>query len=589
MTAQQKEKGDLLQNSFKSSFWNSHIKSANVTTKERLLGYFVGPLGIMTIQSVVYSYFNQYITDVLGFTADKGMWIASFLVIFPLLSKLLDAVTNVIMAKIMDKTTCRQGKLRPWFILSLPIVIASCIALFAVPKLGLTIQAVWIVIAYIMFYTVGYTMWYMPYEMMAPLSTRNIKQRQKNSVAGQIAKNMGAGTVSILFPTALALIGRLTGGDSRSSYFYIMTIICCIAIPITFIQYFYTRERITEERKNEFGVVNAKAEEPIKEASFKEQAIHCFKDKYWIMLVIMVLLYQILNALHTISQVYYSGWVISGNQYRQFAKMQSSFAMIALAPMGPGIIAVLALYHKIGRRKTMILGSLITLIGSIIAYIGAGNRGFVYGGSAIGGLGSITFQFLLMTFIGDCIDHVEYSQHLRVEGFTAAFVGFAECFSRGIGQSIFNMGLSAAGYTTPIQIGTSASGVALFADQTAAATNWINFAYQGSFILDAILFFVLFAFFFKIDNELPTVHDWLQEKKKQECAAKGIEYIPAQELEHREIEEQEKAAEEIRIKELKEKCEKNGLDFEKENNAFLEKREKERAKKLARKEKHKKV
>ena len=42
-----KEKKGLLANRFTSSFWDSKIKSANVTGKEKWLGYVVGPFGVM--------------------------------------------------------------------------------------------------------------------------------------------------------------------------------------------------------------------------------------------------------------------------------------------------------------------------------------------------------------------------------------------------------------------------------------------------------------------------------------------------------------------------------------------------------------
>ena len=50
-------------------------------------------------------------------------------------------------------------------------------------------------------------------------------------------------------------------------------------------------------------------------------------------------------------------------------------------------------------------------------------------------------------------------------------------------------------------------------------------------------------------------------------------------LERRESEEQDRQAEEIRVKELKEKCARKGLDFDKLNNKYLEKKAKKDAKK----------
>ena len=56
-----------------------------------------------------------------------------------------------------------------------------------------------------------------------------------------------------------------------------------------------------------------------------------------------------------------------------------------------------------------------------------------------------------------------------------------------------------------------------------------------------------------------------------EYAAQGLEYIPADELERREIELQKAEEEAARITDLKAKCEKKGLDFEAENKKYLDK------------------
>lgn len=576
------QKTGLLANWFTGKFWNSRITSANVSRKELWLGYVLGPFGIMVVQSIVNSYFNQYLTDTLGFTASKGAWIATFMVVFPLFSKFLDAATNYLMAKILDLTACRQGKLRPWFILSLPVIVVSTILMFWIPVQNIKAQAIWIVIAYNLFYSVGYTMWYMAYEMCAPLSTRNFKQRKNLSMAGQITKNMGSGTISIFFPTILTMLVSITGGLNQQGYLLVMSVVCCFAVPLTFIQYFYTRERITEERRVDLSA--AQENKPL-EKPFAEQLKACVKDKYWIMLIVMILAYQVLNAMRTNSQVFYAGWVVSGNAYGEYAAIQRRFSIIALAPMGPGIALLLPLIKKFGRRPVIVCGSVLAICGSALAFFTAGNTSGVYGGSAAAGLGAIAFIYTLTTFIGDAIDHVEYSQGIRVEGLTAAIVGFVHCFSNGIGQSLFNLGLMITGYTTPEQIGETAEGVALYADQPAAASAWINCAYQGSFLLMGILFFILFAFFFDIEKRMPVVRNTIEQRKKDECAALGIAYVSPQEKELQERQAQKEEAEANRIRELRERCEKKSLDFETENRIYLEKREK----KLARKRKAKKA
>ena len=577
------QKRGLLEKAFSSRRWDSRIKSANTTKAEMWLGYVIGPYGMLVMQSIVNSYYNQYLTDVLGFTAEKVAWMAGFMVLFPLLSKFLDAVTNLVMGKLIDKTTCRQGKVRPWLIISIPFLIISIILLFWMPFTGPEIQAAWVVFAYCLYYCVAFTIWNMAKELTPALSTRNVNQRKNNALAAEITKNIGTGLVSILFPMILTAFCALTNGNNAQGYLLTMAVIACIAVPLTFVQYFYTRERVTEERRNHAGLTaddQLKAEHTVqhREATMLQQFRVCIRDKYWVLFVLLVFFFNLAGNLRNISLVYYSGWVVQGNAYGEFASIQAKFQMIALSPMGPGILLMLPMAKRLGRRKTIWMGAILTVVGSVAAYLGAGRGMQIYAGTALAAIGNIAFSYMLMSYMGDVIDHVEWKTGVRCDGLTGSFASALLMFSVGVAQGVFNLGLMLSKYAQPVQTGVTAEGIKLFADQPAAATNWINLSYQGSFILIGVIVFFVFLLLFDIEDKMPTVSRELQDRRVVEFAAAGIEYIPADELQRREIEIQEKEAEENRIKELKEKCAKKGLDFEVENQKVLSRRMEKKAK-----------
>lgn len=583
MSTQTTSKKGLLSGAFTGSKWDSRIKSQNTTRREMWLGYVLGVWGMMMTSSIVNSYFNQYLTDVIGFDSTKGAWIASFMVLFPLLSKFIDAVTNLVMAKIIDSTTCKQGKVRPWLLISAPFVLVSVILLFWMPFTQPIHQAIWIVIAFNLYYSVSYTMWNMSKELSPAVATRNVNQRKNLSMAAQIVGNVGTGLVSILFPTILAAVCGITATTAQG-YLLSMSIVAVLAVCTTFVQYFYTRERVTEERRNQAGVQQKDAArlENRQEAGMWTQLKACLQSKYWILFVLIVMIFNICGNLRNISLIYYSGWVVNGNAYGNVAAIQAKFQMIALSPMGPGILLMLPLTRKFGRTKTIWTTSVLTIAGSVLAFVSAGSSIMIYAGTALAAIGNISFSYMIMTYLGDVIDQVEWKTGVRCDGLSGGFVSAMMMFSVGIAQRIFNAGLLAAGYTQPVQIGASAEGIALFADQPAAAANWINFGYQGSFIIVGIVVFFMFCFVFKIENDMPMISRELQERRVAECAKLGIEYIPADELERRERAEADRMAEEIRIRELKETCAKKGLDFDAENRKVLDKRA-ARAAKAARK------
>ena len=79
----------------------TRIKSDTVQAKEKWLGYLVGPIGALLFNGVLGTYLNVYYTDVLDLT---HVWGGAFLVMFPVVSKIIDAITNQVMGYIIDRT-----------------------------------------------------------------------------------------------------------------------------------------------------------------------------------------------------------------------------------------------------------------------------------------------------------------------------------------------------------------------------------------------------------------------------------------------------------------------------------------------------
>ena len=74
--------------------FESRIHSEYVKPAEKWLGYLIGPAGALLLNPVLATYLNVYYTDVLKLT---GLWGGAFLVVFPIVSKIIDAVTNVVL------------------------------------------------------------------------------------------------------------------------------------------------------------------------------------------------------------------------------------------------------------------------------------------------------------------------------------------------------------------------------------------------------------------------------------------------------------------------------------------------------------
>ena len=199
----------MLKGLFSSRALDSRIRSANTTNSEKWLGYFLGPVGAATLNFTVISYLNVFYTDVLDLT-NAFPWVAAFLALFPIISKIIDAITNLVMGQIIEKTHTRQGKARPWLLVSAPLMTVAMILLFMIPKQHSIWQIVLVALTYNIFFSFAYTIYNMSHTLMVPLSTTNVKQRDGLSLFSNIGGNMLPGTVvALVFPAILMpMLGR---------------------------------------------------------------------------------------------------------------------------------------------------------------------------------------------------------------------------------------------------------------------------------------------------------------------------------------------------------------------------------------------
>ena len=523
---------------FASPRLDSHIRSANVTNKERWIGFFFGPAGVILLNAILATYLNVFYTDVLKL---GGLWGGLFLTIFPIVSKVIDAITNVIMGQIIDRTRTRQGKARPWLLVAGPIVAISAVLLFLVPNAGTAVQVIWIIFSFNLYYSIGYTIYYMSHSMMVPLSTRNSKQRDGLAMLTNMAMAIIPGMfVALLFP--MMIIPRL--GVDQGKWIRMISIFAVIALPCVMLEYFFTKERVTEESSG------LEKEEKI---SLKAQMKACFSDRYWLIMMGAMILIQLCNNLQNTSLVYYCNWVLG--TYND-GTTQTFVSAIGNAPLGFGILLMWPLVKKFDKRRVMLVGLALACVASFTFMVKPTDMGWVLTMLAVRAFGALPLTYITMAMLADALDHVEWQAGFRADGFSMSVYTIIFTVCAGLAQGIFNFGLNATGYVPPAADGT-------WIAQNAAVQNYFVWGYQGIYAVVMIVLIVLF-WFYDVEKHLPQIQKDIVARHRAEAEARGVEYVSPEELARREQEEQDKLAEENRIKELKALCEKKGLNFDEE-------------------------
>ena len=524
-----------------SRLFDSRVHSGNVTAKEKWLGYLLGPCGALLLNAVLATYLNVYYTDVLHFTY---VWEGVFLVVFPLASKVLDAVTNVIMGYIIDRTKTKQGKARPWLLISAPLLFVTGVLLFVVPEGNETVQVIWVIASYNFFYSFAYTIFNMSHNLMVPLSTRNTLQRGGLSVFNQISTIMMSGIlVALVFPFVI----RPIMGSDKVNWIIVMSILSAIALPLTLIEYYYTKERVTEEQASD----NTEKKVP-----FLTQLKIVLTDKYMVVMFLYFLIYTFSSSLKNIGLVYYCDNVLG--EYND-GKTQMFVSVIGGIPMGIGIFAVWPLAKKIGKRNLTLIGFILYSLGSAICWAAPENMAVVLTGQFIKNIGGLPCAYVFMALFADGLDHIEWKSGIRCEGTAMSIYNTIAVAIVGVATAVFNAMLFSTGYIEPETV----DAVTIAFEQSESVKNAITFAFVG---LEAITGIVLAGLlvFLSVEKNIERKHKVILERQKAACEAKGEEWVAPEVRTAREEEMFLAESEKIFEKELAEKCRKKGLEYEKE-------------------------
>ena len=459
-------------NKLNSPLLNSRVKSDEVKKSERWLGYLLGPSGALLLNAVLATYLNVYYTDVLKLTT---IWGGAFLTVFPIISKVIDAITNVIMGYIIDHTKTAQGKARPWLLLSAPFLLISGILLFVVPQGNETVQVIWIMLSYNLFYSFAYTIYNMSHSLMVPLSTRNTEQRGSLSVFNQIATIMMSGImVALIFP--MLIMPHL--GVDKSKWIVTMSILSCLALPLTLMEYYFTKERVTMED------INKKNEEKI---PYKNLLKAIITDKYMVLILLYFLICTVGTQFKNLGLVYFCNYVLG--TYND-GKTQTMISVIGGIPMGIGIFAVWPLAKKFGKRNLTMAGFVLYAIGSAICWICPTNMVVVLVGQFIKNIGGLPCSYVFAALFADVLDHLEWKNNFRCDGIAMSMNNIIAVTTVGIVTGFFNLLLSKSGYVAPSLI----NGETVAAVQSVATKNAITFSFVGLETITSVILIVILAF-----------------------------------------------------------------------------------------------
>ena len=381
--------------------------------------YGCGDFGCNIIYTAMSAFLLYYYTDYAG--------VSAFAVgVIMMVSRIFDGVSDIIMGVIVDRTKSKYGKARSWILRMCVPFAVSGILLFSVPaSLGSTAKLVYIFITYNLTSTVVYTAINVPYSALNALMTQDPYERSVLSIFRNLLAT--AGTL-IINTVTLPLVEFF--GDNASAWtktFCVLGLLAVIAFLFTF---FGTKERVV-------SVAQKQSSEKV-DVPFKEGIRALFKNKYWILMTVMLALFFLMYSVNGGSTVYYAKDILGDKSL--VGTINGIFNAVQIVAM----FFIAMLVKKFGKRNVFSLGLVLDIIGMLMLNFSEGAMAMIVASSIVRGLGNACGGATMWAMVSDTIDYGEWKTGYRTEGLVNSACSFGYKIGNGIGSAL--LGVEAGGY-----------------------------------------------------------------------------------------------------------------------------------------------
>ena len=458
----------------KANFWDTPLTRTAITTDdvklpEMLIGYFIGPFGALLSSGIFTSILQNYFTDVLKLDL-------TFLTTLQLISTIFIVAANLIVGQLIERTHTMAGKARPWILLSALTLSVASVLMFIVPFDGVG-KMIWIAIAYNLFYAVAYPIYNTANSTLVPVSTRNTQQRSAIASFTNVAGLGVMGAGSMVFPILVSFALK----ENQYLWFVAMLAIAIFSALTIYLQFRFTRERVTEENAGSESDLDTQ-----KTASLGEQLKAVTSEKWWWIIILFYMGFQWSGALKNGSMSYFCKWVLDNSFFGSadaWGASQSLLAVLGAIPMAVAATFVVPLSNKFGKREVALVGMLFGAVGGVVAGMSHGNIIGVAIGVAMKCLGSAPACYLILAMLADVIDHIEYKSNIRTDGLTMSIYSSIMVAGTPIMNSVFSAILNGSGYDQTAVVGETVQTAAVQSAITASYIWAETFAYVACAVL----------------------------------------------------------------------------------------------------------
>lgn len=404
-----------------------------------------------------------------------------------LAAKVVDAMTDLIMGKIMDSSNSPKGKCRPWFLrMAIPCFIAI-LALFTVPK-GLTgiAQFAYLFLTNIFATAIVSTAIAIPYGAILVMRTKSLKERSTMGIFRAAAGYVIGMVIAIALVPITNALGP-NGVADQAAYIKFAAIAGGLSMIFMFLLYGTSKETATAEEKPDDGL------------PFMDAIKKLFKNRYWIIVLLANLFVNIIYSLSSASGTYYAKYILGDDN------LVGIMGAVGLIPTFVGFAVVGPMTKKFGIIKTLKISFALGIFANAVRVVFPSSFMVMLTIGMLGSFATIPMMCLGGALGSMAMDYNDYLYGNKIVGMSASATSFGTKVSGGIGGSLIGWILAAVSY-----------------DPTAAVvTNGVRYGiYSFSIYIPLAVFVVLFLLIsrFDLEKKYPQMMAEIAERKAKENA-----------------------------------------------------------------------
>ena len=424
------------------------------------IGYGSGDIAGNVIYALLSAFVMIFLTDTVGMNAGIiGSLIAA--------SKLLDGVSDIFFGVLIDKTSTKMGKARPWMFYGYFGCAICLVAIFCIPaNISAFARYTWFFVAYTVLNAGFYTANNIAYSALTALITKNNQERVE---MGSIRFMFAFGTSMLIQTITVSFVAAFGGG--AGAWRTVAIIYAVVGLIANTISVMSVRELSPEElagneinpvvydKQIKEGELEQVAEELKGEAQTGEEKYSlgaAFKllvqNKYYLMIVVSYLLMQIYSATLNMG-IYFMSYVLKN------ANLLGVFSWAINIPMIVGLLMTPMLVQKWGgmfrlNKMGYIIGSLGRILVVVAGYMGS--VPLMLASTAIAALGMSPLQGNMNALIATCSEYTYLTTGKRVDGTMYSCTSFGTKVGGGIGTAVAGWLLALSGYVGGAKVQSAA-------------------------------------------------------------------------------------------------------------------------------------